>query len=114
MNYPCCLIINTHPRYEVGEHLLALFINQYGYGYFFDSFGFHPRFYGQDTYIDKITLGYEWNKNRIQGLSALCGYYCLLYLLFRVRNRQNYFFNSFTKNYKKNDLKLIEMINKYE
>ena len=37
---PACMIINSASSSSQGEHWLAVFIDQYGRGEFFDSYGF--------------------------------------------------------------------------
>ena len=42
VKYPSCLIFNTAPRVNKGEHWLALHYNEKGFCNFFDSYGKDP------------------------------------------------------------------------
>lgn len=77
-----CYVINTDDADEPGEHWLAVY-NDHGHIEYFDSFGRLP--------LDKrleIFLGdhYKYNKIQLQQLfSNACGFYCVYYILHRVR-----------------------------
>ena len=113
LKYPCCFIINTAPRSKPGEHWLALYYNHKGYCDFFDSYGMHPTFFNLENYLNKSSTQWSFNKKRIQGLSAYCGHYSILFLLFRSRNKLIDFFKNFDLNYIKNDRKLKNLINEF-
>ena len=34
----CCLVLNTHTHEKPGEHWLAIYVDENGFGEFFDSF----------------------------------------------------------------------------
>ena len=84
--YPSCFIINTDPRSLPGEHWLALFYNKNGYASFFDSYANSPDYFNLEQYIYNTSTGFDYNKKRIQGDSEYCGFYCILFLLYKSRN----------------------------
>jgi hypothetical protein len=114
LNYPACLIVNTKPRTQFGEHWLGIFYDKDKNGEFFDSYGMHPSYYRLKSYMDKTATKWTHNKRRIQGFSSYCGYYSLLYLLFRARLKSQLFFSYFTTNFFLNDKKVKILINKFK
>ena len=113
LQYPCCFIINTHPRNKPGEHWLAFYYNKNQTCYFFDSYGNKHEFYSLENYIMFTSKFLIYNKKRIQGNSTYCGYYCLLFLLFKSRNKEKDFFNYFSNIYSDNDFKIKSLINEF-
>ena len=101
--YPSCFILNTAPRSSAGEHWLALYYDQHGMCDFFDSYGMPPGNFGLVDYLNSTAISWKYNKQRIQGISTLCGHYCIFYLLFRSRFKTINFFGKFNQNYKQND-----------
>jgi hypothetical protein len=113
INYPACLIINTHPRSKEGEHWLALYYSKTGYCTFFDSFANPPSYFNLQEYIDKTSNEWTFNKKRVQGASNLCGYYCILYLLYKARDKTLNFFNEFSSTFTNNDIKILKTIKEF-
>jgi hypothetical protein len=111
--FPCCFIINTEPRSHAGGHWLAMHFNLQGFCTFFDSYGQTPAFYRLQSYIQKVSNHWTWNKQRIQGLSQFCGYYCILFLLFKARDNEKEFFLQFKSNYDHNDSLIKKLIQEY-
>ena len=111
ISYPSCYIINTKPRNHPGEHWLALFYEKNGVATFFDSYAQSPDTYRLKSYLLKTSLDYQYNQKRIQGNSSFCGYYCLLFLLLKARNRSDIFFKYFTNNLELNDKIIQNFIN---
>ena len=111
--YPSCLVLNTKPREHRGEHWLAIYYDSKGEGDFFDSYGNHPSYFGLETFLNKTSTSWSYNKKAIQGLSSYCGYYCLLYLLMRSRNESHKFFQYFGKDSMLNDRKVRFNIERY-
>lgn len=110
---PACFILNTHVRTKPGEHWLAVYIDEENKLEFFDSYGRAPDLYKLTNYLNNLSKDVSYNRQRIQGNSQFCGLYCLLFLLFRARNKEKKFFSSFTNNYKKNDKFIIDQIKNY-
>ena len=108
--YPSCFIINTEPRHLGGGHWLAVHYNKNGFCYFFDSYGQSPSYFELDTYLQNTSNGWTFNKKRIQGLSEYCGYYSVLFLLYKTRNQESIFFKFFGIDPFKNDKKIKQLI----
>lgn len=108
--FPSCFISNTHPRNKPGEHWLALHYDNKGYATFFDSYGKPPSYYKLENYISKSANGWSWNKRRLQGNSDLCGFYSVLFLLYKTRDKILNFFKEFYFNFSKNDYKNLKQI----
>lgn len=109
--YPSCFILNTEPRSEPGQHWLAIFYNKRGFAEFFDSFGHDPEYFDLEDYLNKTAKGWSSNKKIIQGSSDLCGIYCILFLIYAVREKTIVFFSQFKNNVKKNDSILYDYLN---
>jgi hypothetical protein len=101
--FPSCLIFNTAPRSNSGEHWLALHYDENGVCVFFDPYGMPANHFGMASYLQKTSNIWRENKKRLQGLSQYCGYYCFLFLLFKARSKTIQFFQSFTTSLSKND-----------
>ena len=83
---PRLLICNTDPSYEPGQHWIAIHVDQYGRGEYFDSSGRPPNNHFK-RYMNRH-CGSKWTYNKIQLqsiISSFCGYYCCLYCMFRSR-----------------------------
>ena len=108
--YPSCFILNTDPRSKPGEHWLAFYYSSNGFCEFFDSYGNPPSYYRLEEYITKTSKGWDYNRRRLQGMSDFCGFYAILFLLYRSRNKTIDFFKEFYSNNFKNDLKIFNTI----
>jgi len=99
---PSCLIVNTDPATEPGEHWIAIYFDARGNMEYFDSFGRQPT-------ADFVAFMKE-NGNKIRVHSQrlqsddtyVCGMYCVYFLFYRVRN-VNTMFAKFGKNLLNND-----------
>ena len=96
--YPSCFVFNTAPRNMSGEHGLSVFYDKNGQCDFFDSYGMPPENFNMESYLNKTSYTWKYNKQRIQGNSVYCGHYCILFLLFRSRSKTITFFNGFDEN----------------
>ncbi len=114
IEYPSCYIINTKPRTHSGEHWLALYYDGNKNAFFFDSYGQPPSAYRLEKFLEKTSKSWSCNRKRIQGYSSFCGYYCVLFLLFKSRNETLKFFSYFNSNYFLNDKKCTFWINKFK
>lgn len=141
-NQPSCFISNTEGSYEPGEHWVAFYIpafNSPGQHFcieFFDSFGFHNKFsfvhseyflnfirrIKKETHNNIINL--KMNVDQLQDTSsALCGYYCIVYVFLRCQKNLNMdavlkkLHTTSTKkrkkNYKLNDSNVLKIFNKH-
>ena len=110
INYPSSFIVNTDNSNKRGEHWLAIYVDGHRKLDFFDPMGLPPVFYGLDGYINNIADSYQFNKMQFQNIfSDYCGFYCLLFIFIKSRNK-NFNFKLFTKNFKKNDQIISKLI----
>ena len=80
--YPTSFVLNTDPSYIVGEHWLGLATANN----FFDSFGHDPEYFGLENYVDRNSIEWESNQDKIQGFfSNTCGHHTSFFLLFITR-----------------------------
>ena len=105
--FPSCFIVNTDPRNMPGGHWLGFYYNNRGFCDFFDSYGHNAAYFNLDNYLKKTSIGWICNTKRIQGDSEYCGYYAVLFLLFKARNQEILYFKQFKSNFSDND-KLIK------
>ena len=94
---PSAFIINTETKDKQGEHWLAIFYNSNGSVDFFDSFGLGPTFYGLDDFLIKTSNKCTFNTVALQSLNSdFCGYYCVLFILFKCKKKKFFkFFETF-------------------
>ena len=86
LQFPSCLIVNTHSSREPGEHWLAVYYDINGLCEFFDSYGRPPSAYRLYSYLKSTSRRVTWNRTCFQPIdSNACGYYCFLYLMFKCR-----------------------------
>ena len=79
---PCGLIINQDEHYKPGSHWVAVKLEKYKPAYYFDSFGSYPR-KEIISFMEQNSKSWVYNKKKYQSdLSSLCGYYCLLFLIY--------------------------------
>jgi hypothetical protein len=112
--YGATFIANTDPSTRPGTHWIACFVDERGRGEYFDSFGRKPD--GPfASWLNKNTTGYIFNTEVLQSYtSAVCGFYCLYYLILRCRGMSlNNIVNQFTRNKYSNDLYVHSTINDY-
>ena len=102
------LVVNTDPSTKPGEHWIAVFVKN-GSAEYFDS-------YGSDTpkWLKRNWKNVTWTSNPIplqSPLSAVCGQYCIYYLLHRVRgNDMNSLLLNFTSDVDFNDRMVYDFI----
>ncbi len=85
---PAALIVNLDKSSMPGSHWVAIYIDQNLNGEFFDSFGNPPtenKIYFE-RFLESNTKNWTVNRKRLQSnYSAVCGQYCLFYLMHRCR-----------------------------
>lgn len=113
LGFPSAIVMNTQEHWKTGEHWVALYINKYGYGFYFDSYGMPPYISYHVDRIKKNCKRYEWNKNQFQGFDTkVCGQYCIVFLHYMQEGKSIKSFSKlFSKSFKEND-KLIMKIYK--
>ena len=113
---PCFLVVNTDPSYAPGQHWVAIHINSYGYGEWFDSYGLSPSFYNAkfETYLKRNTTHFEYPQIQLQELSStVCGVYCIYFLTLRAQGiPYETILSPFNDDYVQNDKVVTGYINK--
>ena len=82
---PTMTIVNLDPCDEPGSHWVAVHVPLYGHTEYFDSYGKKP----DKNFLlklQKINGKVLLSNCSVQGISTVCGQYCLLFLLLRSRN----------------------------
>ena len=112
--FPSMKIINFDYSYQYGSHWVALYMTSTGAGEYFDSYGGLVK----NIQIEKKLKGIRRitrNTTMLQGISTVCGQYCLIFLLMRARS---YSFRDiisklcFTDSSKERDYIVNQLINK--
>jgi len=85
-NDPCLLVCNTDTSHRLGEHWVAIYVDDEGrYGVYFDSFGRPPSVTFRH-YLDKHCVHWSYNDVQLQSVvSRFCWNYCVLYCILRSR-----------------------------
>jgi hypothetical protein len=82
---PAALVFNTQAIDKPGEHWVCMYITKRRKGYFFDSFGRHPRQMKRSCWSKLLrdnTHSWTWNRKPVQPVnSPNCGYYVCKTLL---------------------------------
>lgn len=80
-------VVNFDPSHEPGSHWVAMIVNAKPPSEYFDSYGLPPP---RNLSFDKILKnGYIFNTVQLQSpFTAVCGQYCIHYLLQRSRGFQ--------------------------
>jgi hypothetical protein len=82
---PRLLICNTDPSTKPGQHWIAIYVDENGYGEYFDSFGRAPNEHFKH-YLNANCRSWTFNKRQLQSIiSAFCGFYCCVYVKLRCR-----------------------------
>ena len=109
-------VSNTDPHHLPGTHWIAIYVSaDRQRGEYFDSFGRPPNRHFKN-YLNTHCRYWTYNKRQLQSVaSKFCGYYCVLYCMYRSRGVDVInFVNRFTRDTGFNDaivaksLKLIK------
>ena len=113
VDLPSSYIFNTDVNSKPGQHWISIFFNSKGKSEFFDSYGLPPETFGFANFLKEKSISYSSIKKPIQSISSeYCGFYCILFILFRSRNYSlNYFLTFFTSDTNINDRLIKELIN---
>ena len=114
-------IINNQPAGYRGQHWLVVRLTRSKHSEpseFFDPFGYPPSHYNPSITNMLILNGPSFiqnNKHIQDQLSDYCGYYCMLYILYRSMNySMSNFLEMFSEtNFKKNDKLALELVTKH-
>jgi len=115
--YPCGFIANTDPIFKPGKHWVAFYFQSPHEGEFFDSYGRAPMYYNKQfvDFLNQNSSVWNYNSEELQNLfSAVCGEYCIFYLMHRSRGvSMNSVVNLFSNDKILNDEKVYGFIAKY-
>jgi hypothetical protein len=84
-----------------------------GMCFFFDSYAMPPSFYKLESFIQRTSNFWDYNRQRIQGHSEFCGYYAIIFLLFKARSNEREFFSQFKTNLDYNDKEIQKLITEF-
>ena len=78
---PTAIVVNNEDHTKPGSHWLAIYINEFGHGFYFDSFGLPPYVVHHLHRLQRNTSYYTWNVQQLQDwTSNVCGHYCVNFL----------------------------------
>mgnify|MGYP001795783191 len=85
LNRPSMTIVNLDSCDEPGSHWVAVYVPLYGDTEYFDSYGDKPNglFFLK---FQELNTKIVYSNSSFQGISTVCGQYCLIFLLLRSRN----------------------------
>lgn len=112
---PSACVINTDLSSAPGAHWVAIYIDEFGDGEYYDSFGLPPQHKEIVEFLDRNCFNrWSYNNQIIQEMSPeslTCGNYCVL--IIDLRSRGISFCNllrMFTDNRKSNDQTVSDII----
>ena len=115
LKYPSGLILNNQKSNEPGEHWIAIYFDKPKKCEFFDSFGNISNYYNLQNYLKKVSKGHKtFNKKKLKSDYSFCGYYCILFLLFKARCFSLKKFLSYFMDSHSNDILLKNLIKKFQ
>ena len=115
---PAALVINTDPSYRSGQHWLSVYIDKYGVGSFFDSFG-NPPTYAHfsesiNVFLKRNCTTIQHSARQVQDVcTAVCGQHCVFFL-YHMDTGQDYdkVMRKYTYNLSKNDVMVCKFVKK--
>lgn len=100
ISFPSFYVCNLDESTKPGSHWVAIYFKSKKQCEYFDSYGLAPFF---DSLLSKMLLYSRcitYNRLTIQGLNtAVCGQYCILFILFRSRSLTYNSFLQYFQNY---------------
>jgi len=82
---PRLLVCNTDESTKPGQHWIAIHVDTYGRGEYFDSFGQAPNEHFE-AYMNRHCRNWTFNRKQLQSIiSSFCGYYCCMFCVLRCR-----------------------------
>ncbi len=81
---PMCFVTNTHCQHYSGEHWVAVYVDKFGHGHYFDSYAMRPPHSTWQRWLNRLPRGVSYFPKGIQELDTfVCGHFCIYYLLHR-------------------------------
>ena len=95
-----------------GEHWIAMYFDGNGKGEYFGSYGLSPQLHRFTDLMHRNSKRWIYNRKTLQVLfSAVCGHYCVYYILFRSRGfPMHAIISHFLSNLTQNDQKVARFI----
>lgn len=79
--FPCCLVINTKPQTDPGEHWVAVVKTENRQGIYFDSYGSPPFNLPEVGELLDNCITWTYNDTKLQSpYSTVCGQYVIFFL----------------------------------
>jgi len=79
------MVCITDPHDRPGQHWIVIYVEDEGYGEYYDSFGL-PLDVTFRTFLNRHCRNWIFNKKHAQSaINRFCGHYCILYCLHRCR-----------------------------
>ena len=102
---PCAFVLNTQNYNQHGAHWVAIYVDKYGTGTYFDSLGKPPQIPEHLRRMQKNCKKFRWNNKRLQSdYSNVCGHYCIMFLYYMsTGSGLTSFLKIFSQNLQKND-----------
>ena len=86
VTYPLAIVINTSQFGRGERHWVAVYIDAFQKGYYFDSFGLFPLDHRVKHFLDQFTIVWRYSALVIQSvISNKCGYFCLYFLYYKSK-----------------------------
>ena len=112
---PSAFVVNTDPSTLPGEHWVAIYITRDGEGEYFDSYGQPVKLPEIKTFLKKNARRTYHNRRPLQGpWTAVCGQYCIFFLLQRCRGlTMTKIVNLFSLDKRDNDVLVNDFIRRH-
>ena len=114
--FPCGFIANTDPDTKPGQHWVAFYFTSPHQGEFFDSYGHPPQFYSPHfvNFLKRNSTNKTFNPKKLQSpFTAVCGEYCVFYIMHRARGvSMTSTVNLFSSDKQHNDHSVYEFVMK--
>lgn len=110
---PCSLVCNTDLDSQLGQHWIAIYLDQCGNGEYYDSYGLPPLHTEFSDFMHKNVDSWIWNTKQVQDRhSVVCGHHCIFYLIHRYKGLDMIEITSmFTDNFFENDAIVKHYVN---
>src|SRR6185437_13923845 len=109
---PCSIIANTDMAQNAGQHWVAMYIDQLGFGEYFCSYGMAPMHQEFVRFLNRNSKMWAYNICQLQDFnSAVCGQYAAWFVSQRARNTStNEICQLFSlSNFKFNDRTIVKL-----
>lgn len=111
---PAGFVVNLSKAHETGSHWVSFWIDAYGKGTYFDSFGFKPLRSEIVSFLKMHTKTWGFNNRQFQQLTSnVCGYYAAVFVFYMANNVPiDMFQKQFSNNLTINDYVMAQIYEK--